>query len=241
VRQRIADRYIRRTGCDRFDFVEIVLARHIAFEHRLAALNVDVDARARQRLQFGKLRCRAGRLFGLWSRRHDDLRTRLDIMSTLVNPCTLKSCAWAIASDVAGSSQLSWNGCSAMLSPTTKELQALLADDEALVLFAQASDTQSYIVAFTRKAYEWKPIPLGGRSLAQKVAAFRRGLDVDMVENQSYLDSINEKRELFDLSLANELYQSLFGAVDPTIKDKQHLIVVPFGPLTALPFHLPAQ
>jgi CHAT domain-containing protein len=121
---------------------------------------------------------------------------------------------------------------------TTKELQALLADDEALVLFAQASDTQSYIVAFTRKAYEWKPIPLGGRSLAQKVAAFRRGLDVDMVEDQSYLDSINEKRELFDLSLANELYQSLFGAVDPTIKDKQHLIVVPFGPLTALPFHL---
>ncbi len=121
---------------------------------------------------------------------------------------------------------------------TTKELQALLTDNEALVLFAAAGDARSYVVAVTRKSFDWKPIPLGGSALARKVATFRRGLDVDMVEDQSYLDSINKKRELFDLGLANELYKFLLGPVEPLVKDKRHLIVVPFGPLTALPFHL---
>ena len=121
---------------------------------------------------------------------------------------------------------------------TAKEVQALLSDDEALVLFAAAGDNESYVFAFTRAAFDWKSIPLGGDALAQKVAAFRRGLDVDMVEEQYYLDFINEKRELFDLGVANELYTSLLGPVETLIKDKRHLIVVPFGPLTALPFHL---
>jgi CHAT domain-containing protein len=45
-------------------------------------------------------------------------------------------------------------------------------------------------------------------------------------------------RELFDLGLAHELYGTLLGPVETLIKDKRHLIVVPSGPLTALPFHL---
>jgi CHAT domain-containing protein/Tfp pilus assembly protein PilF len=124
------------------------------------------------------------------------------------------------------------------LPMTAKEVQALLSDDEALVLFAAAGDDESYVFALTRAAFDWKSVPLGGDALAQKVAAFRRGLDVDMAEDQYYLDSINEKRELFDLGVANELYTSLLGPVETLIKDKRHLIVVPFGPLTALPFHL---
>jgi len=124
------------------------------------------------------------------------------------------------------------------LPMTAKEVQALLSDDEALVLFAAAGDNESYVFAFTRAAFDWNSIPLGGDALAQKVVAFRRGLDVDMVEEQYYLDSINEKRELFDLGVANEVYTSLLGPVETLIKDKRHLIVVPFGPLTALPFHL---
>ena len=47
-----------------------------------------------------------------------------------------------------------------------------------------------------------------------------------------------QRRALFDLGLANELYETLIGPVEPVIKDKRHLIVVPSGPLTALPFHL---
>ena len=124
------------------------------------------------------------------------------------------------------------------LPMTTKDVQALLSDDEVLVLFAAAGDNETYVFVLTRKGFDWKSIALGGAALAQKVAEFRRGLDVDMVEEQSYLDSINEKRELFNLSVANVLYTSLLGPVETLIKDKRHLIVVPFGALTALPFHL---
>ncbi len=74
---------------------------------------------------------------------------------------------------------------------TAKEVQALLSDDEALVLFAAAgtdspSDKKSYVFALTREGFDWKSIPLGGDALAAKVAAFRRGLDVDMVADQDY-------------------------------------------------------
>ena len=46
------------------------------------------------------------------------------------------------------------------------------------------------------------------------------------------------RRELFDLGLAHELYGALIGPVEALIKDKRHLMVVPSGALTALPFHL---
>jgi CHAT domain-containing protein len=46
------------------------------------------------------------------------------------------------------------------------------------------------------------------------------------------------QRELFDLSLAHELYVTLLGPVEALVKDKHHLLVVPSGALTSLPFHL---
>jgi CHAT domain-containing protein/Tfp pilus assembly protein PilF len=46
------------------------------------------------------------------------------------------------------------------------------------------------------------------------------------------------RRGLFDLSLAHELYETLLGPIAALIQDKRHLIVVPSGALTALPFHL---
>ena len=41
-----------------------------------------------------------------------------------------------------------------------------------------------------------------------------------------------------DLAAAHELYVALFGPVEALIKDKPQLLIVPSGPLTALPFHL---
>src|SRR5262249_32993237 len=46
------------------------------------------------------------------------------------------------------------------------------------------------------------------------------------------------KAQLFDLAAAHELYVALFGPVEALIKDKPLLLIVPSGPLTALPFHL---
>jgi CHAT domain-containing protein len=68
--------------------------------------------------------------------------------------------------------------------------------------------------------------------MAAKVAAFRRGLDVDELRK-----SVG-KPQLFDLAAAHELYVALFGSVEAVIKDKPLLLIVPSGPLTALPFNL---
>ena len=117
------------------------------------------------------------------------------------------------------------------------------------------ADDESYVFAVTGKDSAWKTIPLGAKSLSEKVAAFRRGLDVDALARglarAECTQSEAEKRgleraecaaasgrELFDLGLAHELYDTLIGPVEALIRDKRHLIVVPSGALTALPFHL---
>ncbi len=46
------------------------------------------------------------------------------------------------------------------------------------------------------------------------------------------------RQELFDLSVAHDLYVTLMGPVEALIRNKHHLLVVPSGALTALPFHL---
>jgi CHAT domain-containing protein len=43
---------------------------------------------------------------------------------------------------------------------------------------------------------------------------------------------------LFDLAVAHELYDTLLGPIEALVKDKRHLLVVPSGALTSLPFHL---
>ncbi|MEI6130375.1 MAG: CHAT domain-containing protein, partial [Planctomycetota bacterium] len=114
-----------------------------------------------------------------------------------------------------------------------EEAQKLLGADEALV-FILAGEKTSDIFALTRERFEWLPIGIGEKALSDKVAAFRRGLDVD--ELTKSIDA--GKPVLFDLSAAHELYAALLGPVEALIKDKRHLLVVPSGALTALPFHL---
>jgi len=118
-----------------------------------------------------------------------------------------------------------------------EDAQKLLGADEALVYFL-IDDNHSYVFALTKEAFLWRPLPPGQDAITAGVAAFRQGLDVDMIEDQSVLDSIGKKRELFDLDLAYKEYELLLGPVDGLIKGKSSLLVVPAGPLTALPFHV---
>jgi CHAT domain-containing protein len=121
---------------------------------------------------------------------------------------------------------------------TTKEVQALLSTDEALVMFS-AGDKESYVFALTRVGFDSKTIPLGSAALTEKIAAFRRGLNLDELDRQiEAMKSTGKQPELFDLALANELYTSLLGPVEALIKDKKQLLIVPSGAVTALPFHL---
>jgi tetratricopeptide (TPR) repeat protein/uncharacterized protein YraI len=116
---------------------------------------------------------------------------------------------------------------------TVKDIQGLLSGDEALVLFASGGE-ETYVFAVTRKAVASKVVRLGTAALAEKVAAFRRGLDVEALRQSAQ----GGKPVLFDLGLANELYAALIGPVEEVIKDSRHLLVVPTGALTSLPFHL---
>jgi CHAT domain-containing protein len=115
----------------------------------------------------------------------------------------------------------------------TEEMQKLLGADEALV-FLQTGDKESYVFASTREAFEWQVIPIGAKNLAEKVAAFRHGLDVKALQEPAN----GARPELFDLGLAHDLYAILLQPVEGLVKDKAHLLVVPTGALTALPFHL---
>jgi tetratricopeptide (TPR) repeat protein/CHAT domain-containing protein len=117
--------------------------------------------------------------------------------------------------------------------PMAEEVQSLLGADEALVFFL-AGPKESYVFALTREGFEWRTISLGEKNMAAKVAAFRRGLDVDELTKSVSMG----KAQLFDLAAAHELYVALFGPFEALIKDKPLLLIVPSGPLTALPFHL---
>lgn len=112
-----------------------------------------------------------------------------------------------------------------------KDIQPLLSADEAMVIYS-VIDKQSYVVAITREGVDWKEISLGADALTQKVAAFRKGLDVGKARDAS------GKSGPFDLALASELYVALLGPVEALTKDKRNLLVVPSAALTALPFHL---
>jgi CHAT domain-containing protein/Tfp pilus assembly protein PilF len=114
-----------------------------------------------------------------------------------------------------------------------KEIQGLLSDGEALLLFA-TTEKASYVFAVTRQRATWKPIPFGTAALSSRVAAFRRGLDVEALQQSAE----GGKPVLFDLGLANDLYVDLIGPVEEVVKDARHLVIVPAGPLTSLPFHL---
>ena len=86
-----------------------------------------------------------------------------------------------------------------------EEAQKLLETDEALV-FIQLGYAKSYVFAVTRDNIHWATIPLDAKQLAEKVAGFRRGLNV---EDLSRAIQVNSRRQLFDLAAAHELYVTL--------------------------------
>jgi tetratricopeptide (TPR) repeat protein/CHAT domain-containing protein len=108
------------------------------------------------------------------------------------------------------------------------EARSLLGPDEALV-FILPGNGESFVFAATRDGFDWKTIGLGGDELSAKVAALREGLDIA---------TASTGKSQFDLTLARELYGALLGPVEALVRDKPHLMIVPAGPLTALPFHL---
>ena len=133
-----------------------------------------------------------------------------------------------------------------------EKVQALLGNDEALVLFLDTGELgpvpeESFIWVVTKTASRWVRSPMGTPTLAQEVAALRCGLDeaawegprCEQLTGQPYTDADrNAGKPLpFDYARAHRFYQALFSQVEDLIKGK-HLLIVPSGPLTQLPLQV---
>lgn len=134
------------------------------------------------------------------------------------------------------------------------EVQTQLGAGEALVLLLDTPELQSigeetFIWVVTKTAVRWVRSDLGKTALAREVKALRCGLDATAWDSGSDLqcaDLLNIPTEQapkgviplpFDQARAHALYKALFGEVEDLIRDK-HLLVVPSGPLTQLPFQV---
>lgn len=135
---------------------------------------------------------------------------------------------------------------------TVEDVQAQLGTDEALVLFLDTPDWQpaveeTFVWVVTKTELRWIRSNLGTAALTREVQALRCGLDADAWDGPhcanifggGYTKADAERgRPLpFDYPRAHKLYKALFGQVEDLIKGK-HLLIVPSGPLTQLPFQV---
>jgi tetratricopeptide (TPR) repeat protein/CHAT domain-containing protein len=131
------------------------------------------------------------------------------------------------------------------------EVQAELGASEALVLFLdtpewQPTPEETFIWVVTKTDARWVRSDLGAPSLKREVAALRCGLDAaawaddggDSCASLPQVQAPKGKAPLpFDTAHAHALYKALFGQVEDLIRGK-HLLIVPSGPLTQLPFQV---
>ncbi len=107
-----------------------------------------------------------------------------------------------------------------------KEMQRRLGPKEALVQFQFGAD-QGFVILTKASAFKAEPIDLDRTEAATAVAELRRAFNVTG-------GGLTE----FDLDASYELYQKLLGPVMADLRDVNHLIVVPSGPLASLPMSL---
>jgi CHAT domain-containing protein len=140
----------------------------------------------------------------------------------------------------------------------TEEVQAQLGADETLILFLDTPESQpapeeTFLWVVTKRDVRWVRSDLGTPALTREVAVLRCGLDAalwddeasatrcrDLVKTEPQRDAYGNIRSEtlpFVIARAHALYKALLGQVEELIRDK-HLLIVPSGPLTQLPFQV---
>jgi CHAT domain-containing protein len=139
------------------------------------------------------------------------------------------------------------------------EVQGLLGPSEALALFLDTREfkpttpEETFIWVVTKGDMRWVKSELGTKALTDRVAALRCGLDAALWDDEAgaarcrglvkgeperdAFGNIRAETLPFDTDRAYALYQALFGPIEDVIKDK-HLLIVPSGALTQLPFQV---
>lgn len=113
-----------------------------------------------------------------------------------------------------------------------EEAAALLKPNEALITIVSGID-ETYVWAITREKQAWHRAPATWRWLENSVQSLRRTLDTEDLKK-----NISNPGGLMDLGLSYELYSKLLAPLEAIFKDKSHLLIVPSGPLTSLPFQV---
>jgi CHAT domain-containing protein/tetratricopeptide (TPR) repeat protein len=139
---------------------------------------------------------------------------------------------------------------------SVQDVQSQLREDEALVLVFVTDDRfrpvpeETFLWVVTKTEVRWVRSELGTAALRRHVAALRCGLDASawrdkgevrcrelLKVNFTVKEAETDKPLPFDVSRAHALYKGLFGEVEDLIRNK-HLMIVPSGPLTQLPFQV---
>lgn len=121
---------------------------------------------------------------------------------------------------------------------TAARTQQLLRGDEALVAILVGS-VKSFVWVLTGERTEWAEIDAGTAAIAEHVNTLRQGLDpLAQQDAEGAAGSRAGVVQGFDLARAHALYRLVLGPVAAAFADKRHLMVVPTGPLTSLPFQV---
>lgn len=102
-----------------------------------------------------------------------------------------------------------------------RELQALLEPDEVLLQYS-LSPLDCFVWIVNRDGAQWVRLSIEERRLIDMIALLRRPLG---------------SSESFNLDLAHELYNALFGPIEQHLVGKK-LLIVPNGAMTTLPLHV---
>ena len=103
---------------------------------------------------------------------------------------------------------------------TIEQTQALLGDDEALVLIDL--DRKSYVWVVTNDRAEWRALSVNAQDVSKEIETLRIGLG-------------SNASKPFDRDLAYKLYRQLLEPIEGIITQKKRLSFVFDGALTSLP------
>jgi CHAT domain-containing protein len=122
------------------------------------------------------------------------------------------------------------------------EAQALLAPDEALILFFHGPQfTDVFALSPTRAA--WHQVATGGEALPNAVTSLREELDPTLAATRGAAPlagggTPKVPRPSFDRGTAHLIYSFFLAPLEPVFAGARHVYVVPHGPFTSLPFGL---
>jgi CHAT domain-containing protein len=118
---------------------------------------------------------------------------------------------------------------------TVSEVQGLLDEDEALLAYL-IDEEEGFVWVITPTSATLSPLSIGNSELERAVNRMRSALEPPSAGGEKA--SAETARVSFPLTAAHEAYEKLLAPVRASIADKRHLLIVPTGLLTGLPFHV---